>query len=97
MKNDSGLTAKKMVIIKILIKYMNIKQKLHFKRCRLAAYVYYAKETIIVYISAAKVLIIQRPTKRKPLKRVKNKADIKIFPYLCTEFFHRFSFSLIDD
>lgn len=97
MKNDSGLTAKKMVIIKILIKYMNIKQKLHFKRCHLAVCAYYAKETKIVYISAAKVLIIPRPTKRKPLNRVKNKASIKIFPYLCTEFFHRFSFSLIDD
>ena len=74
---------------------MNIK-KLHFKRCRPRG-VYYAKETKIVYISAAKVLIIPRPTKRKPLNRVKNKASIKIFPYLCTEFFHRFSFSLIDD
>lgn len=64
-------------------------KKLHFKRCHLAVCVYYAKETKIVYISAAKVLIIPRPTKRKPLKRVKNKADIKNFPYLCTEFFHR--------
>lgn len=67
---------------------MNIKRELHFKRCKPRG-VYYAKETIIVYISAAKVLIIPRPTKRKPLNRVKNKADIKNFPYLCTEFFHR--------
>lgn len=68
MKNDSGLTAKKMVIIKILIKYMNIKQKLHFKRCHLAVCVYYAKETIIVYISADKGTHNSTTDKEKTVK-----------------------------
>ena len=94
-KYDSGLTAKKMVIIKILIKYRNIKNCILKDVC-LAACIMRKKQLLCIYLPT-KVLIIPRPTKRKQLNRAKNKASIKIFPYLCTEFFHRFSFSLIDD